>query len=170
MHIMSEDLRTILESQFAAAWRMFVDCLEQCPESHWDELVAKYPFWLVAYHTLYCTDGYLSRNEGAFQLHPQFHPAGAADIEGEHPSKRFTKTELLEYARYCGDKAKRAFSEETAATLAGDCGFERRTMNRAELHIYNLRHVEHHTGQLSAVVRRAGGEPKWISRGWGPSR
>ncbi|MBM4112600.1 MAG: DinB family protein, partial [Phycisphaerae bacterium] len=138
---MSNDLKSILESQFAAAWRMFVECVELCPESHWDELVAKYPFWLVAYHTLYCTDGYLERRETDFKLDPRFHPGGQADIDEEYPSRRFTKAELLEYARHCAEKAKRVFAGETAETLSGDCGFARRNMCRAELHVYNTRHV-----------------------------
>lgn len=163
---MSIDLKAILESQFAAAWRMFINCVELCPESHWDEPVAKYPFWLVAYHTLYCTDGYLERHENDFKLDPRFHPGGAADIEGEYPSKQFTQAELLVYAAHCTEKAKRIFAKETPESLAGDCGFARRKMCRAELYIYNTRHVEHHTGQLSAVVRRAGADPKWVSRGW----
>lgn len=164
---MANDLRTILESQFAAAWRMFVDCVRQCPESSWDEPVAKYPFWLVAYHTLYCTDGYLSRTESEFALDPRFHPGGRSDIDSEFPSKRFTKAELLDYASACAEKAKRAFAAESAESLAGDCGFARRAMSRAELHVYNTRHVQHHTGQLGAVVRRAGVELAWHSRGWG---
>lgn len=166
-HQMSELMKTMLESQFGAAWTMFTDCIEKCPPEHWDDPVAKYPFWQVAYHTLYCTDGYLARGDDAFVLHKEFHPAGLADIENEYPSRRFTKDELLAYAKYCKAAAQKAFAEETLESLAADSGFQRRNMSRAELYIYNLRHIEHHTGQLSAVVRRAGGEPKWFSRGWG---
>jgi hypothetical protein len=40
------------------------------------------------------------------------------------------------------------------------------------LHIYNIRHVQHHSGQLSAYLRRIGAginDPKalpWIGTGW----
>lgn len=36
------------------------------------------------------------------------------------------------------------------------------TAARGELHLYNLRHVQHHTGQLSAYLRRIGQVPRWV--------
>lgn len=165
---MTEFLQTILVQQFLAVHAMFTDCIEKCPPEHWDDLVAKYPFWLVAYHTLYCTDGYLAFPEEAFEYHPVFHPAGAADINAEYPSKRFTKEELLAYAQFIKEKIERVLMAETPEVLAGDSGCKRRNMSRAELHIYNLRHIAHHTGQLSAVLRRIGLDPKWVSRGRTP--
>jgi len=163
---MTTQLRDILANQFGAALAMFADCVEKCPPEHWDDPVAKYPFWQVAYHTLYCTDGYLARGEDAFTLHPEFHPAGWADINEEYPSRRFEKNEILAYTRFCKEKAQREFANETPESLAADSRFKRRNMSRAELYVYNLRHIEHHTGQLSAIVRRAGQDPRWVSRGW----
>lgn len=162
---MLEQLTTAISQQFLAAMAMFKDCLEKCPEEHWDDPVAKYPFWLVAYHTLYCTDGYLEHHEDAFKPNPTFHPGGLTDLTDEYPSKRFTKDELLAYTAFCIDKLNAALARQTLETWWADSGFKRRNMSRAELFIYNLRHVEHHTGQLSAVLRRAGLEPKWVSRG-----
>ena len=163
---MNELVKTMLASQFGAALAMFIDCVEKCPPEHWDTLVAKYPFWLVAYHTLYCTDGYLARGDDAFELHRDFHPGGKSDIEDEYPSRRFEKPEVIAYARYVKEKAQAELSRETAESLAADSGFKRRNMTRAELYIYNLRHIQHHTGQLSAVLRKIGADPRWVSRGW----
>jgi uncharacterized damage-inducible protein DinB len=160
-------LKSMLEAQFGAAFAMFTDCIEKCPPEHWDALVAKYPFWLVAYHTLYCTDGYLAPSEDAFELHEDFHPGGWADINDEYPSRRFEKAELLAYAKFCREKAQAALAGETEDSLNGDSGFKRRNCSRAELYIYTLRHVQHHTGQLSAVLRREKIDPAWVGRGWG---
>jgi uncharacterized damage-inducible protein DinB len=45
-------------------------------------------------------------------------------------------------------------------------------LSRGELHIYNIRHVQHHAGQMSAYLRRVDGalaDPKalpWVGTGW----
>ena len=72
-----------------------------------------------------------------------------------------------------GAKAIEVVSNETEPTLAGPSGFSWRKCSRLELHIYNIRHVQHHTGQRSAYLRRV--DPsigqrrdvmKWIGWGW----
>src|SRR5262245_18942963 len=87
---MSNLLKACIISQFQATHRMLDDCIRLCPEEHWDDQVAKYQFWLVAYHTLYCLDGHLEPREEDYKTDPRFHPNGMADIEGEYPSKRFS--------------------------------------------------------------------------------
>jgi uncharacterized damage-inducible protein DinB len=56
---------------------------------------------------------------------------------------------------------------ETAATLRGPAGFEWLSFTRSELPLYNLRHVQHHTGQLSAFLRRAKVKTHWQKAGRG---
>lgn len=145
---------------------MMDDCIQRCPEEHWDGLVAKYPFWMVAYHTLCFVDLYLSPGQDAFQLRPEFHPRGWEEFEGEFPSRRFSKGEILRYLQVCLEKARTTFAAETEESLTGPTGHERRNFSRHELHVYSLRHIQHHTGQLSAFVRKVGGDPKWIGSGW----
>jgi len=41
--------------------------------------------------------------------------------------------------------------------LAGQSGFHRRKCSGAELHVYNIRHVQHHAAQLSLRLRLDGG-------------
>jgi hypothetical protein len=65
-----------------------------------------------------------------------------------------------------------ALAAETRQSLEGSSGFSRRQFSRGELHLYNLRHVQHHSGQLSAALRRlnlALQSPQalpWIGSGW----
>jgi len=49
---MIEQVKQILASQFDAALCMLNDCVEQCPAAQWDGIIAKYPFWHVAYHAV----------------------------------------------------------------------------------------------------------------------
>lgn len=158
-------LPVILLSQFQAALAMLDHCIAACPPDHWDSPIAKYPFWLVAYHTLYCTDGYLAPTEDAWSPHPIFHPGGRSDIDDEFPSRRFTQPELAAYSTHVRAKASQAVALETPESLAGPSGFTRLTFSRTELHLYNLRHIQHHTGQLSASLHRVQIPVPWVKSG-----
>lgn len=172
-------MRTILHNQFLAALAMFRDCVASCPAEEggaWDGLIAKYPFWQVAYHTLCFVDLYLERNEADFKTRPDFHPRGMAELDDEYPSRRFTRAELLAYITFCRDKLSATLGDpptsptaESDEVLAGPSGHARRDFSRAELHIYSMRHVQHHTGQLSAFLRRVSDgtiDPRWVGSGW----
>ncbi|HRX85043.1 MAG TPA: DinB family protein [Phycisphaerae bacterium] len=168
---MSEYLNEILLSQYEAVLGMLHDSLTVCPDAHWDEPVGKYPFWQVAYHTLCFTDLYLTPDEKQFEPGER-HPAGWQEFDDEYPSRRFDRDELVAYALACRDKARTNLAAETPATLAGPSGHARRDFSRGELHIYNIRHIQHHTGQLQAFIRRIGpefqelGMLKWGRSGW----
>ncbi|MBK7405938.1 MAG: DinB family protein [Phycisphaerales bacterium] len=171
-------LRPILASQLQAALSMLTECIRLCPAEHWDDPVAKYPFWQVAYHTLCFADCYLSASPEAFErliadrraAGVDFHPTGVAELSEEYPSRRFVQAELLAYAEACRDKIAQVLGDgpeaESAEALAGPSGFPRLKFSRTELHIYNARHIQHHAGQLSALLRRLGLEPRWTGAGW----
>lgn len=152
--------------QFEAALCMLNNCLERCPSEHWDGKVAKYTFWQVAYHTLCYIDCYLAPSNDAWQPHPTLHPLGRTELEEEYPSRRFTQEELLHYVKLCREKIITAIAAESAETLKGPSGFSHLSIPRAELHLYNLRHVQHHTGQLTAFLRRVGVDTFWVKKGW----
>jgi hypothetical protein len=159
------DFPRLILSQFQASLQMLRNCIAACPAEHWDSPIAKYPFWMVAYHTLCFADFYLAPSADAFNPRPDFHPKGMAELNDEYPSRRFTQAELLSYTDLCLDLAQRVIPSESEATQAGPSGFPRVPLSRAELHLYNLRHIMHHTGQLSASLRRVGVDTKWVSSG-----
>lgn len=172
---MVELLKRMLVGQYEAALGMLHECLAVCPGDHWNGVVGKYPFWQVAYHTLCFTDLYLTPDEKTFEP-GAMHPAGWREFDDEYPSRRFEREELLGYAVTCRDKARTGLSAETGASLAGPSGHARRNFSRAELHVYNIRHIQHHTGQLSTHVRRIGPEfqelavLRWGASGWPTGR
>jgi hypothetical protein len=68
---------------------------------------------------------------------------------------------------HCRQKAIKVIAAETEASLKGPCRFARRTITRAELHVYNMRHVQHHAAQLSLRLRlNAKIDIPWIGSGW----
>jgi hypothetical protein len=165
---MIDYLKGIILSQFQAGLGMLDDCLRRCPDDKWDGPIGKYPFWHVAYHTLCYVDLYLSPGEAAYTHRPDIHPAGMNEFSEEYPSRRFTREELIGYLDICRRKADDMLAADTPASLQAGSGFPWLPFSRGELHIYNLRHVQHHTGQLSAYLRRAGVETKWIKNGCQP--
>jgi len=160
----------IVRSQMLSALAMLEECVTLCPDSHWDEKVGVYPFWQVVYHTLCFVDCYLTSDNDAFArevgarsawtINPQ--PKGMLEFEEEYPSRRFTRDEMVWYVGFCREKITRVIGGESAEVLAGASGFSWLKFSRAELHVYNLRHLAHHTGQLTASLRRGGVETKWV--------
>jgi len=161
---MIELYKDVVRAQLEAALWMLNECIELCPGEAWEGAIAKYPFWQVAYHTLCFVDYYLAPSADAWRPSTGpggFHPKGMAELGEEYPSRRFEKAELLAYAAICRTKIGESIGAETAESLAGPSGFPRLRFPRAELHIYNTRHIQHHAGQLGAYLRRFGLDPSW---------
>jgi hypothetical protein len=164
---MIEQVKSVLARQFDAALCMINNCLVKCPTEHWDGKVAKYPFWQVAYHTLCFVDLYLTTSKDAFAFR-SVHPQGWKEFDDEHPSRRFSREEIAGYLVICRQKAAAAIAGETEQSLAGPSGFDWLRFSRLELHIYNIRHIQHHAGQLGAYLRRIEPtiDPHWVGSGW----
>jgi len=162
--------KQIITGQFEAALSMLRDCVEVCPAEHWEEKIATISFRQVAYHALFFVDFHLSPNEESFQLRDFHHEGG--DERSPPPSAGMNQEQSLAYAAICRQKAIETLASETVESLKGPSGFDRRKMSRGELHIYNIRHVQHHTGQLSACLRRLGEAYQdrsvlpWVPTGW----
>jgi len=125
--------------------------------------------WTVV--ALFFTDLYLTASEETFSLR-EIHRKGG-DERGDGLSPGVPRAELLPYVQLCRAKAIEVVANETEQSLAGPSGFSWRKCSRLELHIYNIRHVQHHTGQLSAYLRRVDPQIgqrrdvlKWIGWGW----
>ncbi len=168
---MINTVKQMLLGQYEASLSMMNLCLQKCPPEHWDGKVARYPFWQVAYHTLCFLDLYLTPTEKAFQLR-DVHPGGWSEFNDEYPSRRFERQELSDYAAICLKKIRDVIMSETQGSLEGPSGHHRLAFSRAELHLYNIRHVQHHTGQLTAFLRRADESMQdlesipWTKTGW----
>ena len=168
---MLEYVQKILTGQFEAALCMMDACIRACPEKHWEGRIANGSFRWVAYHTLFWLDLYLSPgSEEAFILRDIHARGGDERLPELCPG--LSKEETLAYVPICRRKVVETFAAETAESLQGPSILSRRNITRGELHIYNLRHVQHHAGQLSAYLRRV--DPAlsdrsalpWISTGW----
>jgi uncharacterized damage-inducible protein DinB len=154
---MIDFLRETLGLQYGAGLRMLGTSIEQCTPQTWQATVGRHPFWHVAYHVLFYTDLYLSENEERFQPQP-FHRQSFFDpipwpaSEQIPPEQPMDRPDLQGYVQICAAKVVAALDRETEQTLRGASGFSWLRFPRAQLHLYNIRHLQHHTGQLTALL------------------
>jgi uncharacterized damage-inducible protein DinB len=156
-------LKTAITGQYAAALAMLKNCVAQCPQEQWESKVANDTFRQVAYHTLFFVDLYLSPSMEAFTMRELNLRGG--DERQPVASQGLNREDTLAYVTLCQEKVVRTLSAETAATLGGPTGFPWLTFSRAELHVYSVRHIQHHTGALSAFLRRLGVDVPWTKSG-----
>jgi hypothetical protein len=168
---MIEYVKTILTGQFEASLCMLNECIQKCPHEHWEGKIANDTIRQVAYHTLFYVDLYLSPGEEAFQLR-DCHHRGGDERSSTSASTGLAKDESLSYLAICRQKALDTLACETPESLQRESGFSWLPFSRGELHLYNIRHVQHHTGQLSAYLRRIvqDDERWWVKTGWRCSR
>ena len=148
--------------------------IESCPESLWTEDAARNPFWRVAYHTIFYTHLYLCASQEAFEpwenAREEIQFMGPVPWPPHHtvdPGEPYSREELLAYHDLVTGRAA-ALIEATA--LDGPSGFEWIPFSRMELMLYNLRHVQHHAGQLIDRVGAVTGEGvAWTGFGSSPT-
>jgi uncharacterized damage-inducible protein DinB len=87
------------------------------------------------------------------------------DPAGVLPERVYSKDELRTYLEHCRAKCRRALD-----SLTGETAGERRTfswgaVDRAELLLYSMRHVQHHAAQLNLILRqKTDSVPGWVAR------
>lgn len=169
---MLETFRRAIVNQFEAALCTLKICIDRCPDAAWDAPVGNHPFCRVVLHTLFFTDYYLGQDEASLRDqpfhrdHPQFF-RDYEELEDRDPVWLYDRPTILSYLAHCRTKAASALAAETVETLAARAEFQRRGISRAELHVYNIRHLQHHAAQLSLRLRIDRQEDiPWIGTGW----
>jgi hypothetical protein len=171
--ILDNTLKTLLANQYEASLCTLNFCVDRCPESSWNAKVANLLFCQAVFHTLIFADYYLGDGDKkAFREQP-FHRenreffADYEEFEDRVQVMCYTKDGIRKYLNHCREKATRKIASETAESLSAPCGFPRRTFSRAELHVYNIRHIQHHAAQLGLRLRLDHAvDIPWVGTGW----
>ncbi|MCE5260076.1 MAG: DinB family protein, partial [Chloroflexi bacterium] len=148
-----------IKSQYRAALMMLRQAVEGCPDALWCDASYKNTVWNIAYHTLFYTHLYLSPSEEAFEaweLHRNhYHEFGAWP-------EPYSREQVLAYLTFCLGQVD---VQVDACNLEASSGFSWLPFSRFELHLYNIRHIMLHTGELA---ERLGGKEafafEWIAR------
>ncbi|TWT90043.1 DinB superfamily protein [Pseudobythopirellula maris] len=164
--------KQLTTAQFEAALATLGHCIDRCPEAAWDAPVAELKFCQVVHHTLFFTDLYLDQGDEAFRAQP-FHAEHASyfrdyeELEPQRQTHLYDRSTTVAYLQHCREKAIAQIEAETEASLAAGAANPWIKFTRAELHLYNLRHVQHHAAQLSLRLRLDHGvDIPWVASGW----
>lgn len=169
---MLDTFKELIANQFQAALCTLGTCIEECPETAWNAPIANLAFCQAVFHALFYTDCYLGPNTESLRQQA-FHRDNKAffrtyeELEDRKQELLYDKASIATYLEFCRNKAWKTIAAETANTLTARCGFEWLPFSRAELHVYNIRHIQHHAAQLSLRLRLdSGTNIPWARSGW----
>ncbi len=158
--------------QYEASLRTLGRCIDDCPDGSWDAPVCNNPFCQSVFHTLFFADLYLGESpedQRAQAFHTE-RPGFFRDYEelvDKKPGNLYAKADINEYLQFCVQKARDVVNASTEEWLAGETGIPWQTFSRAEMHVYNIRHIHHHVAQLSLRLRIDHGiDIRWVKSGW----
>lgn len=158
---MTPEIRESLWHQFGAAIDMLEEAIETCPQELW---YSTGNFWYIAYHTLFYLDYYLAEEAEDF-VPPLPFTMSELDPEGPLSPRQYEKAELLEYLRHGRNKCRLLINSLNADNAQKRFVNAYRNYNRVEILLYNLRHVQHHTGQLNLLLRNHDTvPPRWVGQ------
>jgi hypothetical protein len=142
-------VKSVLQSQYLAALAMLKQAIVKCPPEAWDDPEHKDRFWFVAYHTLYYAHRYLKAQEQGF--------ARWEKRRYDRPGLPFSRDEILEkllmVERDVMEQIPRMNLDAESGSLT----------NKLELQVYNIRHIQQHTGELYERLRTRKVKLPWVS-------
>jgi hypothetical protein len=169
---MLDTFKELIANQFEAAFCTLSACIDRCPETAWNAPVANHAFCQAVFHALFYADVYLGPDDKSFREQP-FHRSHAEffgdyeELEDRPPQSLYDKESIKTYLEFCRSKAAEAIAAETADTLKARSGFGWLAFSRAELYVYNIRHLQHHAAQLILRLRIDGhADMPWARSGW----
>ncbi len=161
------DVREVVQPQYRASLEMLGEAISRCPDSVWDDSGHKNRFWHIAYHTLFFTHLYLQksekdfvawskhRNEYQFLGPLPWPPHNEPDI-----GEPYSKEDVLEYLEVCRGEVEEKIS---SVDWEAESGFHWLRFGKLELQFYNIRHIQHHAGQLADRLRKEGIGIRWVA-------
>jgi hypothetical protein len=161
-----------IKSQYKAALKMLYSAIEKCNDELWISSKYCHQFWWMVYHALYYADFYMIGSEDKFipfkRHFKEFEGFNSLDpktIKAENLPEGcliYSRHEMLEY---CEDIIKSVDEKVDLYDLNKISGFSWLPFSQMEVHIYNIRHIQHHTGQLIERIRENQDLPvAWIKR------
>ena len=136
------------KSQYHASLAMLRQAIVICPDPLWVSTSYKNPFWQVAFHVLFYTHLYLQPAEADFIPWEKHRASLVSLVESERIAEGgepYTKEDILAYLAICLEQVEQ---QVDALDLEAESGFDWLPFNKLEVQIYNIRHIQQHTGEL----------------------
>ena len=147
------DTQKIIQSQYLAALAMLKQAIVKCPPVAWDNPKDRDRFWFVAYHTLRYAHQYLKAQDKGYprweqRLHSQ-------------QGVPFSKEEILERL---ANVERDVIEQLPLMHLDGRTRAAGPLANKFELQLYNIRHIQQHTGELYQRLSEHDIKLSWASK------
>ena len=146
-------IKQYLKNQYEAALGMLKQCVEQYDKDVWtDTGTHSNPAWHIAYHAIFYANIYCAASDKEI-VHwpgeaPEHHIMGETPWPPHEkfvPERSYSQKEILAFLDHVS-KHIPAYLE--ALETDKDCWPSWYNIKQLEFHINNLRHIQHHTGQL----------------------
>ena len=152
----------ILRRHLDPTLEMLSQALHACPDELWDARDDGPPFWQYVYHALVGVDFWLSDSPQAFAF-PAFHTREALIESGETPEEALSREQIEGYLEQVTAKSRAFLHRLTPETLLQETEFVGQSWTAADRILVQVRHVQHHVGQLNTVLKRKVGKaPGWL--------
>jgi hypothetical protein len=160
------DIKRTIKSQYHASLEMLRQAILKCPDALWVSTTFKNQSWRIVFHALFYTHLYLQPSEEDFV--PWSRHRDESQFLGLTPwpphnqpkiGKPYTKQELLEYLDLCHTEVD---DQVDKVVLENPSGFGWQPFDKAELQLYNIRHLQQHIGELCERLGNQGVEIDWI--------
>lgn len=157
-----QDWADDVAAQAGAALAMIEGCIENCPSELWRAASSTMGYWYLVYHSLFFVDHDLSPQEREFRsVAFDVHEYELKQLEPPY-TVPYAQDDLLGYVALCRERCRRVLDglrDGHGPTLRGET---RLGLSPVGVLLYNVRHVQHHVGQLNGLLREAGGAPvRW---------
>lgn len=158
---MTSDWSRATWAQYGGAIQALENSIRACPDDLWGDVPTWQGFSYIAFHTLFWLDYYLSESPESY-VPPAPFGREEMDPEGVLPPRTYTRDELLAFLEHGRRRCRALIASLTDEAAAQPSCFPRQVATRGEALFYNMRHVQHHTGQLQLLLRQHGVEPpRW---------
>ncbi len=158
------DARAAIRSQYRAALAMLEKAVAACPDPMWNDPADRNRFWRVAYHATFFTHLYLSSSLREFvPWKVELARLRLQDLAREVDVQPCSREDILAYVAFV-----RGLVDEQVPSLdlGAASGFDWLKCDKLELQLYNIRHLQHHTGELmERLGARARVEVEWVFAG-----
>ncbi len=138
-------------SQYKASLKMLLNTIDLCPASLWDGKEYENTFWCIVYHTLFYRALYLAKSPSNFSTWTR-HIENYNNLgKFTHDNKPivvkvvYSKNDLKKYLEIIVDRVEKSINEMEDKKRSK---FHWIPGTEVERHLYNIRHIQHHTGQL----------------------
>ena len=170
---MKKNFTTIIENQYEAAFSTINLCLKKCSDEKWLRTVANMSFSQAAFHTLFFADLYLNEFHDDSFRQQEFHQQNKdkfgnyEELKDKLREQQYEKPFVESYLQHCRDKLRSEFTKASEEWFLEPSPFSWIESTRSEVHIYNIRHIQHHAAQLILSLRLEGPiEFPWFRSGW----